>query len=70
MLVCGDDEVAKHAVTQLIEQTGFRPVDCGALQNARTLDLMVPLMIELDRRYGRDAQSSWKFLDEGLSTDT
>lgn len=64
--MCVDDAPAKRTVLDLISQTDFRAIDCGALQNARTLDLMVPLMIELDRRYGREAQSSWKFLDEGL----
>jgi NADPH-dependent F420 reductase len=62
VLVCSDDENAKQAVMQLIEQTEFHAVDCGKLQNARTLDLMVPLMLELDHRYSYDALSSWKFL--------
>ena len=56
---------AKRTVMQLIEETGFCAVDCGRLENARTLDLMVPLMIQLDQRYGGDASSSWKFLDAG-----
>ena len=63
VLVCASDEEAKRTVMELIEQTGFRAVDCGRLENARTVDLMVPLMIELDGRYGRDSLSSWKFLD-------
>ncbi len=62
VLVCSDDDSAKRTVMQLIETTGFRPVNCGRLENARTLDLMVPLMIELDQRYSTDALSSWKFL--------
>ena len=63
VFVCSDDEEAKQTVIQLIEETGFRAVDCGRLSNARTLDLMVPLMLELDGRYGGDALSSWKFVD-------
>ncbi|MCS6861817.1 MAG: NADPH-dependent F420 reductase [Abditibacteriales bacterium] len=66
ILVCGDDEDAKRVVMQLIEAPGFRAVDCGGLSNARTLDLMVPLMIELDRRYGGNALSSWKFMEGGM----
>ncbi len=65
VLICSDDDSAKRTVMQLIEETGFRAVDCGRLENARTLDLMVPLMIELDQRYGGDALSSWKFIDVG-----
>jgi len=58
----GDDEVDKQIVKQLIEDLGFRPVDCGPLTNARVLDVMVPLMLELDQRYGGGRKSSWKFL--------
>ncbi len=65
VLVCSDDDSAKRTVMQLIEATGFCALDCGRLENARTLDLMVPLMIELDQRYGGDALSSWKFIDVG-----
>jgi len=58
-----DNEADKEIVSQLIEDLGFHPVDCGPLKNARVLDVMVPLMIELDRRYaGGAAKSSWKFL--------
>lgn len=60
---CGDDEEAKRLVADLIHQVGYRPVDCGDLKAARTLDLMVPLMIGLDRRYGGQARLSWKLLD-------
>lgn len=62
VLVCANDEEAKQAVFKLIEQIGFRAVDCGDLKAARTVDLMVPLMIDLDRRYKGDNFSSWKFL--------
>jgi predicted dinucleotide-binding enzyme len=65
VLVCGDDDSAKRIVMQLIEETGFCAVDCGRLENARTLDLMVPLMIELDQRFAGDALSSWKFIHGG-----
>ena len=59
------DDSAKRIVMQLIEETGFCAVDCGRLENARTLDLMVPLMIELDQRFAGDALSSWKFIHGG-----
>jgi predicted dinucleotide-binding enzyme len=58
----GDDETAKRVVAKLVADMGFFPVDCGPLRNARALDAMVPLMIELDRRYGGQGRSSWKFL--------
>jgi len=60
--LCGDDEDARHLVARLITETGFRPVDCGQLANARVLDAMVPLMLELDDRYKSDFKCGWKLL--------
>ncbi len=64
VFVSSQDSQAKAIVMELIATTGFRAIDCGGNENARTLDLMVPLMIELDSRYQTDARSSWKFLGE------
>jgi len=59
----GDDGADKEIVAHLIEDLGFQPVDCGPLRNARILDGMVPLLIELDRRYaGGNHRLSWKLL--------
>lgn len=57
----GDDKTAKRTFSKLVADLGFTPVDCGPLRNARALDAMVPLMIELDRRYDGKGLSSWKF---------
>ncbi|MEE3370580.1 MAG: NAD(P)-binding domain-containing protein, partial [Planctomycetota bacterium] len=62
VLVCSDDRQAGKAVMDLIASTGFRPVDCGSLENARAVDLMVPLMLELDERYQCECASGWNFL--------
>ena len=62
VFVCSEDQEAKRIVMELITETGFRAIDCGGNENARTLDLMVPLMIELDGRHQGDATTSWKFL--------
>ena len=61
---CGDDESSKATVRSLIADLGLRPVDCGPLSAARALDLMVPLMIEMDRRLGGKGlarRAHWKF---------
>jgi predicted dinucleotide-binding enzyme len=58
----GGDEADKALLSRLITDIGFQPVDCGDLKNARVLDVMVPLLLELDRRYGANRHSSWKFL--------
>ena len=59
---CGDDADGKRVVSELIQDLGFRPVDCGPLNNADILDLLVPLIIEVDRRYEKGRSSSWKLL--------
>jgi 8-hydroxy-5-deazaflavin:NADPH oxidoreductase len=61
--LAGDDEEAKQVVAGLAAELDFQPLDCGPLRNARILDSMVPLMIELDQRYARgQSQASWKLL--------
>lgn len=57
-----DSEADAEIVKGLIESLGFRAVDCGPLKNARVLDGMVPLLVELDARYGGRRKSSWKLL--------
>jgi predicted dinucleotide-binding enzyme len=59
----GDSDDDKAVVAQLIQDLGFLPVDCGPLGNARILDGMVPLIVELDRRYANgERRFSWKLL--------
>jgi len=59
----GDRDADKEIVAQLIADLDFQPVDCGPLRNARVLDGMVPLLLELDRRYAEGAHRlSWKLL--------
>ena len=58
----GDHANDKAIVSQLISDLGFQPVDCGALRNCRILDGMVPLLVELDARYGGGQTHSWKLL--------
>ena len=38
MLVCGDDEVAKKTVLQLVEDIGFEAIDAGKLEVARLIE--------------------------------
>ncbi len=52
VLVCGDDEQAKQAVIALVEATGMRGLDAGALSNAIVAESLAPLLIAINRRYG------------------
>jgi predicted dinucleotide-binding enzyme len=47
LLVAGDDTKAKQAVMQLGRDIGFDPVDAGGLANARFLEPMAVLNIQL-----------------------
>jgi len=44
---CGDDAGAKEAVRKIIEELGFEALDCGGLKNARYLEAMAMLWIQL-----------------------
>ena len=47
MMYCGDDAAAKKVVDSLIADTGMRPVDVGPLSNARYLEQMAGLWVNL-----------------------
>ncbi len=44
---CGDDSRAKEIVAKLIQDAGFEPVDVGVLKNARYLEPMAQLNIQI-----------------------
>jgi 8-hydroxy-5-deazaflavin:NADPH oxidoreductase len=56
LLVAGDDEKAKKQVVELGEAIGFEPVDVGPLANARYLEALGFLNIQLGYtlKYGTD----------------
>jgi predicted ester cyclase len=53
---CGDNDEAKAKVAALIRDAGLQPVDAGALQNARYIEPLAMLMMELgySQRLGPD----------------
>lgn len=64
--IAGDDEAAKKVVGQLAADLDHRVIDCGALRNARYIDPMVSLMLQLDERYEAfTMRTGWRFC--GLS---
>jgi NADPH-dependent F420 reductase len=51
-LVCGDRKADKQRVIELIELIpGLRGVDCGKLENARTVESLTALLIGINVRY-------------------
>lgn len=59
--VAGGTEQDRQVVASLVRDVGFRPVDCGGEEHLLALDLMVPLMIALDRACGGDHRSGWQW---------
>jgi 8-hydroxy-5-deazaflavin:NADPH oxidoreductase len=50
MLVAGDDPAGKTVVLDLVGILGFEPLDAGPLRNARLLEPLAMLFIELAKR--------------------
>jgi len=52
VLVCGDDAAARAEVVALVGRLrGLRAVDCGALANARAVEGITALLVNLNRTY-------------------
>ena len=61
LLYCGDDEGAKKVVAQLIGDTGFDPLDAGALLLARYLEPFTMLVAELAYERGGSPALAYRF---------
>jgi len=54
VLLCGDDAGARDAVAALVRRVpGLRPVDAGELRNARYLEALTALIVNVNRRTKR-----------------
>lgn len=52
VVICGDDDEAKQAVVDLTRKIpNLRPVDAGALYNAKYVEQITPLLVNINRRY-------------------
>ena len=52
IFLCGDDGAAKATVSEVVTSCGLTPVDCGALKQARYLEPLALLMVQLVREQG------------------
>ncbi len=59
---CGDSAAAKETVRVLIEETGLNPVDVGGLKQARLLEPLAMLWIDLAVHQGWGANHGFKLL--------
>jgi hypothetical protein len=64
---CGDDNAAKAAVAPLIAAAGLRPFDAGPLRNARYLEAMAMLWIDLAVNRGRGPTFGFRTLERPLT---
>jgi NADPH-dependent F420 reductase len=63
IFLCGEDEDAKDTVSQLVRKIkNLRPLDAGPLSSSRASELMVPLLINLNKRY-KSSQAYIKVLN-------
>lgn len=62
MFYCGDDETAKKAAAQLIEDTDFEAVDAGPLENARYIEAYAILVIRLGHTLGLGTNIAMKLM--------
>ncbi|HSQ48166.1 MAG TPA: hypothetical protein VLL96_00595, partial [Candidatus Deferrimicrobiaceae bacterium] len=58
--IAGDDADAKKTVAKLTGDIGFDPVDCGPLKNARYLEAMGNMLINLAYTYGMGTAIGYK----------
>ena len=60
--ICGDDKDAKSTVAKLVEEMGFDVIDAGPLKNARLLEPLAMLWIDLAYVQGFGPNIAFKLL--------
>jgi len=51
VVLCGNEPAARAEVARLVRLVGLRPVDAGSLVNARYIEAITPLLLNLNRRH-------------------
>ncbi len=59
---CGDDAAAKNTVAGLIREIGFEPVDSGPLRNARYIEPLGELCVQLAYAMGMGTDQAMKLI--------
>jgi 8-hydroxy-5-deazaflavin:NADPH oxidoreductase len=59
---CGDDLGAKEVVAKLIQDAGFEPIDIGILKNARYLEPMAQLNIQIAYVLGGGTDVAFRYM--------
>jgi len=67
VLLASDDAAARSQVSELVRAAGLRPIDAGALDNARLLERLTAFQVELSQRYDLDFRLTFKLLPAELA---
>lgn len=59
---CGDDEAAKTTASALISEIGFEPMDAGPLRNARYVEPLAELCVQLAYALGMGTDQAMKLV--------
>ncbi len=65
MFVAGDDPAGKQTVLTLVNDAGFEAVDLGGLRQARLLEPLAMIWIELGRKRGRGPDFAFSLQHKG-----
>jgi predicted dinucleotide-binding enzyme/predicted ester cyclase len=66
---CGDDRDAKSKAAELIRDAGLQPVDAGTLENARYLEPLAMLMMELGESYHMGSDIALRLMSPAGATE-
>jgi 8-hydroxy-5-deazaflavin:NADPH oxidoreductase len=66
VFLASDDADAKSQVSALVRAAGLRPIDAGALDNARLLERLTAFQVELNQRYDLGFRLTFKLLPAEL----
>jgi predicted dinucleotide-binding enzyme len=69
VFLASDYEDAKHTVADLVRSCKLRPINAGALKNARILERWALLNVEITMRYNLNFRSGVKVIPLLLPTD-
>lgn len=68
LLVAGNDEDAKAQVMSWARDIGFDGVDAGGIENARWLETLGYLNIQMGHKVGHGTGSGWRYVHPGVRT--
>jgi len=51
VLIAGNEDEAKVIIIEMVKKIGLRVFDTGPLENARTIEALTPLIINLNKKY-------------------